>query len=111
LDKTIPASIILIILITAGCFYVTINLQDQRLALYDSLKAELGAVDAVIQSPAIITIVDTLTELKTLQRQHNATIYYSDGSFYVVPDSYMGYRWTPKTSGTSPFSPLVLENR
>jgi len=63
---------------------------------YNEVQWQASAINAVIQSPAIIKIVDTLTELRSLSAEYDTPIYVSGRSLYVVPDSYLGYRWTPQ---------------
>ena len=54
-------------------------------------KKELKSQDAIIKSPAVIIVCQNYTYFKTIEEP----VFFYSGSFYKVPDSYMGYKWTP----------------
>jgi archaellum biogenesis protein FlaJ (TadC family) len=88
--------VLVVLLLFAAFFAVNIfYIVTQEDLLWNSLKSETNSTDAIIKSPAIIIRINTLTEFKTLATQLNTQVYYSVWSFYLVPDSYKGYIWTP----------------
>ncbi len=101
---------ILWLILAGGVAVVGSNHNVQMQKILTDLRVELGASDAIIESPAIIKCVETLTEFKVLQSQLNTSVYFYESSFYLIPDSYMGYIWTPEIPPTL-FGEATLTNR
>jgi hypothetical protein len=64
---------------------------NQTAQANEYFKNELGAKAAIIKSPAIIIVCETYTEFKSQKGQ----VFHDNYSFYKIPDSYIGYKWTP----------------
>ena len=70
-----------------GCM-LSVNVGTEASAYY---AKELKSQDAIIKSPAIIIVYKEYSAFKALE----GPVFYYDGSFYRIPDSYKGYKWTP----------------